>query len=227
MNLSLSAMWASMGLLSKIIALFLMGMGAASLGVVIERAIFLALASAQSRLFAPEASRLLTEGKLDEIAELSLRYPRSQLASLLRAGARRFVAFEIQQIDGERGLPPVEAARREMARRSEQLSAELRSGMGVLASVGSISPFVGLFGTVIGIITAFEGIAKTGSGGLGAVSAGIAEALIETAFGLLVAIPAVLSFNYLSSRIDAVEMAIGSAASEFIDGLEHLHGHGR
>jgi biopolymer transport protein ExbB len=225
MNLSFAAMWATMGLLSKIIAVFLLGMGVVSLGVMLERLVFLALASSQSRRFAPEASKLLTEGKLEELAELAARYPRSQLAALLRAGARRFLAFSGQAKHGEQGLPPVEAAKREMARRSEQLSAELRSGMGVLASVGSISPFVGLFGTVVGIITAFEGIAKTGSGGLGAVSAGIAEALIETAFGLMVAIPAVLSFNFLSSKIDTAELAISNAASEFVDGLEHLHGH--
>lgn len=227
MHLSLSAMWATMGLLSKIIAVFLLGMGVVSLGVMIERLVFLALASSQSQRFAPEASRLLTEGKLEELAELAARYPRSQLAALLRAGARRFLAFSGQAQGGEEGLPPVEAAKREMARRSELLSAELRSGMGVLASVGSIAPFVGLFGTVVVIITAFEGIAKTGSGGLGAVSAGIAEALIETAFGLMVAIPAVLSFNFLSSKIDSTELAISTAASEFVDGLEHLHGHGR
>lgn len=227
MNLSLTAIWASMGALSKVIAVFLATMGVASLGVLIERLVYLAVTTAQSRRFAPDASRLLAAGKLDDIADLAARYPRSPLASLLRAGARRFLAFEEQTLDGERGLPPVEAARREMARRSEQLSAELRSGMGLLASVGSISPFVGLFGTVIGIITAFEGIAKSGSGGLGAVSAGIAEALIETAFGLMVAIPAVLAFNYLSARIESIELAIGSAAGEFVDGLEHLHGHQR
>lgn len=227
MNLSLTAIWASMGLLSKIIAVFLAGMGVASFGVLLERLLYLATTTAQSRQFAPSASQLLAEGRLDDIAILAARYPRSPLASLLRVGARRFLAFEEQALDAAGGLPPVEAARREMARRSEQLSAELRSGMNVLASVGSISPFVGLFGTVIGIITAFEGIAKSGSGGLGAVSAGISEALIETAFGLMVAIPAVLAFNYLSARIETIELAISSAAGEFVDGLEHLHGHGR
>ena len=89
-------------------------------------------------------------------------------------------------------LTAVELAQREAERQKEAVGLELRRGMGVLASVGSVAPFVGLLGTVVGIITAFQGIATTGSGGLGAVSAGIAEALIETALGLCVAIPAVL-----------------------------------
>src|SRR6185295_6424258 len=87
-----------------------------------------------------------------------------------------------------------------------------------------IAPFVGLLGTVVGIITAFQGIATTGSGGLGAVSAGIAEALIETAFGLAVAIPAVLCWNYLSTRIAADEAALERFAGELLDEMEDAHG---
>jgi biopolymer transport protein ExbB len=107
-----------------------------------------------------------------------------------------------------------------MARRAEQVSADLRRGMNVLASVGSVAPFVGLFGTVIGIINAFHGIAATGSGGLAAVSAGIAEALIVTAIGLGVAIPCVLLFNSISGRIDRFELALSSAGGEFADWLD-------
>ena len=90
----------------------------------------------------------------------------------------------------------------------------------MLASVGSVAPFVGLLGTVVGIIAAFEGIAKEGSGGIGAVSAGIAEALVVTAFGLVVAIPAVLAFNYLSGRADQLTLALERARGEFLDHLE-------
>lgn len=217
MNLSFSAMWATMGLLSKIIAVFLLGMGVVSLGVMLERLVFLALASSQSQRFAPEASKLLTEGKLEELAELAARYPRSQLAALLRAGARRFLAFSGQAKHGEQGLPPVEAAKREMARRSEQLSAELRSGMGVLASVGSISPFVGLFGTVVGIITAFQGLSSDGGGGLSSVAGGISEALVATAVGLMVAIPSVVAFNLFNGRVEGFQIDMNDVASELID----------
>jgi len=77
---------------------------------------------------------------------------------------------------------------------------------------------------VVGIIAAFQGIASTGSGGLGSVSAGISEALIETAFGLMVAIPAVLFFNYLTTRTNSIETALGRSVGELLDDLENHHG---
>src|SRR5690606_25244821 len=124
----------------------------------------------------------------------------------------------------DRRAGPVEMAKRELNRKLELLAAEARRGMGVLASTGSTAPFIGLFGTVIGIITAFQGIAAAGGGGIGAVSAGIAEALIVTAVGLVVAIAAVLAFNALSARFERFDMMMQHAASELIDHLEGAHG---
>ena len=97
---------------------------------------------------------------------------------------------------------------------------------GRTVAVGSTAPFIGLFGTVIGIITAFQGIAAAGGGGIGAVSAGIAEALIVTAVGLFVAITAVLFFNYLSGRFDQLDMSMQHSAGELVDFLEGRHGNG-
>jgi biopolymer transport protein ExbB len=96
----------------------------------------------------------------------------------------------------------------------------MNRGLGVLASTGSVAPFVGLLGTVLGIVASFEGIAREGGGGLGAVSAGIAEALVVTALGLLVAIPAVLAFNHLSTRVERLLLALDHASSELVDHLE-------
>src|SRR5204863_6072292 len=115
---------------------------------------------------------------------------------------------------------PAERTRRYLERLLEELGADLRRGMAVLASVGSVAPFVGLLGTVVGIITAFQGISATGSGGLSSVAAGISEALVETALGLAVAIPAVLAFNYLSQQIAREESGLTSSAGELIDLLE-------
>src|SRR4029077_8045875 len=105
------------------------------------------------------------------------------------------------------------------------------AGLGVR---GVVAPFVGLVGTVLGIISAFQGIVATGSGGLSSVAAGIAEALIETALGLAVAIPAVLAFNYLSTTIARDEMALNTAAGELLDTIDgwverdvQTHGSGR
>ena len=93
----------------------------------------------------------------------------------------------------------------------------LQKGVNTLATIGSTAPFVGLLGTVVGVINAFTGIASTGSGGIGAVSAGIAEALVETALGLFVAIPAVWFYNYLSNRLEYFNVEMDNSSSELVD----------
>jgi biopolymer transport protein ExbB len=95
--------------------------------------------------------------------------------------------------------------------------AELKRGVSTLATIGSTAPFVGLFGTVVGIINAFKGISTEKSTGLGAVAGGISEALVTTAVGLFVAIPAVWMFNYFTGRIDAFDVEMGNSSSELID----------
>jgi biopolymer transport protein ExbB len=120
-------------------------------------------------------------------------------------------------------VPPVELVRRELERKGDAQAAQLKRGLGILASVGSTAPFVGLLGTVIGIIGAFEGIATEGSGGLGAVSAGISEALVVTALGLMVAIPATLIFNFLSTKADGIMLALDQARGQLVDHLEARH----
>jgi len=111
----------------------------------------------------------------------------------------------------------IAAVNRAVDRSSMRTVADLRRGLGALATVGSTAPFVGLLGTVAGIITAFQAMAASGSGGLGTVSAGIAEALATTAFGLLVAIPAVMMFNYLTNRVEEMEVDINDSANELVD----------
>ncbi|HEU4406281.1 MAG TPA: MotA/TolQ/ExbB proton channel family protein [Polyangiaceae bacterium] len=236
MGFNLVEIWHTMGSLSKLVAISLVAMAVLVLGVVIERSFAMARGTAQSRAFAKEAAPAIDRGDWQAVVDLAKNYAHSPLARLLGGGARHYLSF-VEAQDGTRvsyrsapphekgaGLDPVEATRRELARGAETVGAELRTGMGMLASIGSITPFVGLFGTVVGIITAFQGIAKSGSSGLGAVSAGIAEALVMTAFGLLVAIPAVLLFNYLNGKIDGVERKLTTATGEFLDNLEHYHG---
>jgi biopolymer transport protein ExbB/TolQ len=92
--------------------------------------------------------------------------------------------------------------------------------MNVLASTGSTAPFVGLLGTVLGIINAFKLIAANGSGGIGTIGAAIGEALVVTGYGLVVAIPSVLVFNWLSGRITNYESGLLNSGGELIDRLE-------
>ncbi len=111
----------------------------------------------------------------------------------------------------------VDTVRRAIQRASALTANDLKKGIAALATIGATAPFVGLLGTVVGIITAFQGIAATGSGGLGAVSAGISEALVETALGLVVAIPAVWFYNYLTGRIEYFNVEMDNSSSELVD----------
>src|SRR5690606_31007966 len=187
MELSLVEIWESMGILSKAVAIGLVGMGVASTFVIIERMLVMQNAMRRSGEFAKQARPLLEQRDLEGILALSKAAPFkvAPLSRLFRYGLESFAAHR-----EDRRAGPVEMAKRELNRKLELLAAEARRGMGVLASTGSTAPFIGLFGTVIGIITAFQGIAAAGGGGIGAVSAGIAEALIVTAVGLVVAIAA-------------------------------------
>ena len=221
MKFDLAHIWASMGIMSRLVAFALVAMAIASIAVVVERIIALGRQDSESRVFTREVGPALEEWDTGTIIDVADKYKRSAVARLVAAAFRRFQRA-VESPDG--GLTPVELARREMERKREAIGADLRSGMSVLASVGSIAPFVGLLGTVVGIIGAFQTIGSTGSGGLGAVSAGIAEALIVTAFGLAVAIPAVLFFNYLSTRIASVERILERSAGELADEMENEHG---
>lgn len=221
MQFDLAHIWASMGVLSKLVAFALVLMAVASIAVVVDRVLVLARAGRETLKFTRAAGAHIEAWDAERLCKVAESYEISMLAKLVASGVGRFVrACD----DPQGGVPPVELARREMARKREGIGADLRRGLGVLASVGSIAPFVGLLGTVIGIITAFRTIALTGSGGLGAISAGIAEALIVTALGLAVAIPAVLCFNYLSTRIAAVERMLERSSGELLDEMENEYG---
>jgi biopolymer transport protein ExbB len=218
MSFSPLHIWASMGLPSKVIATFLLLMATMSLAVVVERHITLLRGANETRRFLGSIVPLLetaTYADAVKVADASRLSPFARIAKPILG----------KVTSGQEGnLSPIELAHREAERQKEAVGIELRRGMGVLASVGSVAPFVGLLGTVVGIITAFQGIATTGSGGLGAVSAGIAEALIETALGLCVAIPAVLFFNQLNTKINGIESELGRRTGELLDELETRYG---
>jgi biopolymer transport protein ExbB/TolQ len=215
MDLNLVHIWETMSFLSKIVAITLVVMGVGSAYVAIERLLVLRKAFTSSALFARKSRPLLDELEIEVLVDLSRgrEFAKAPLAKLTRMGVEAYQRHG----DAEQRL---EFARRDLERRLDELGAEARKGVGFLASVGSTAPFIGLFGTVIGIIVAFQGIAAAGGGGIEAVSAGIAEALIVTAIGLAVAISSVLIFNYLSARFDKLDMAMQHAAGELLDHLE-------
>jgi biopolymer transport protein ExbB len=223
MSFNLSHIWAHMTALNKGIAFILFMMAVSFIGITIERLITFSRSAKESRSFALRTGKLLAEWKIDEIVPVAGEHESSALARLFGPIIRRYVdAFEDL---GNGGLSPLQLARNEAERRKEAIGEELRRGMNLIATVGSISPFVGLLGTVVGIIGAFAGIGASGSAGMSSIMGGISEALIETAFGLIVAIPSVIAFNFLNAKISAIETALGRSASELLDELENHQGH--
>jgi biopolymer transport protein ExbB len=208
------AMWGQMGWLARFVVIALFVMSAWSIGVMIDRIIAYNGARGQSRAFAPAVAGALREGKLDEAIKIGDRYGKSHLAKVVVAGLQEFRAHQMSSdISGEE----IEASRRALERAEAIVHAELKRGVSTLATIGSTAPFVGLFGTVVGIINAFKGISSSKSTGLGAVAGGISEALVTTAVGLFVAIPAVWMYNYFSGRIEAFDVEMGNSSSELLD----------
>ena len=198
--------------IAVVIALFIMS--AWSIGVMIDRAIAFNGARNQSRQFAPAVAGALREGKLDEAIKIADRFGKSHLAKVVVAGLQEFRAHQMSsEISGEE----IDASKRALERAEAIVHAELKRGISTLATIGSTSPFVGLFGTVIGIINAFRGISSEKSVGLGAVAGGISEALVTTAVGLFVAIPAVWMYNYFTNRVEAFDVEMGNSSSELVD----------
>lgn len=208
------SMWNQMNWPARLVVITLFIMSAWSIGVMIDRWLAFSAARKQSRAFAPAVAGALREGKLDEAIKIAERHKKSHLAKVVVAGLQEFSAHEASaDIPGEH----IEASKRALERAEAIVNAEFRRGLGGLATIGSTAPFVGLFGTVIGIINAFKGIASEKSAGLGAVSAGISEALVTTAVGLFVAVPAVWMYNLFSTRVDSFSVEMGNSSSELID----------
>jgi biopolymer transport protein ExbB len=208
------SMWRSMGGSAKAVVVLLFIMSAWSIGVMIDRWIAYQAARKQSRIFAPAVAGALKDGKIDEAISIAEQNKRSHLAKVVTAGLQEFQAHQVSaEIPGE----TIEASKRALERAAAIVHAELKRGVSGLATIGSTAPFVGLFGTVVGIIHAFQAIAAQKSAGIGAVSAGIAEALVTTAIGLFVAVPAVWVYNYFTSKIEAFDVEMDNSSSELID----------
>jgi biopolymer transport protein ExbB/biopolymer transport protein TolQ len=217
-GLNLIEMWGTMTWVAKGVAFILVIMSMWSFGVAIERIYTFTQARNQSKAYAPQVAKHLKDGRLKDAIALSasknFRY--SHLAKVVLAGLQE---FQFQQESGgtlsREDL--VDSVRRSIQRATALTQSDLKKGVNTLATIGTTAPFVGLLGTVVGVITAFQGIAASGSGGIGAVSAGIAEALVETALGLIVAIPAVWFYNYLTGRLDYFNVEMDNSSSELVD----------
>jgi len=208
------SLWHQMGTLAKLVVVVLFLMSGWSIGVMIDRALAFSAARNQSRAFAPAVAGALKDGKIEEAIKIADRNKKSHLAKVVSAGLQEFKAHgESTELPGEE----LEASRRALERAEAIVHAELKRGLSTLATVGSTAPFVGLFGTVVGILNAFKGISSAKATGLAAVAGGISEALVTTAIGLFVAIPAVWMFNYFTGRVEAFDVEMENSSSELID----------
>ena len=216
--MDLLELWEQMGIAVRLLMAVLAIMSMWSVGVFFERVFTFTQATKQSKLFAPQVAKHLKDGKLKEAIAVSqskgFRY--SHLSKVVLAGLQEYQFQQDSGVEMEKD-DIVDSVRRAIQRAAALTAADLKKGMAALATIGSTAVFVGLLATTLGVINAFQGIAATGSGGLGAVSGGISEALVGTAVGLFVAIPAVWFYNYLTGKVEYFNVEMDNSSSELVD----------
>ncbi len=215
---SVVEMWNSMGLLSKGITLFMILMAIYMLAIIIERAIRFYNGSKQSFDYVVALRRELQRGNVEAAIQAAKTYPWSPLAKVMEAGLSEYragmLALKTEGPDEVGEFDLVDAVNRALERVKERETTNLRKGLGGLATIASAAPFIGLFGTVVGIINAFRKL--SGGGGLDVIGPGIAEALVSTAIGLAVAIPAAMFFNFFTGIVERFTVDINDVSSEFV-----------
>jgi biopolymer transport protein ExbB len=209
----LRTMWHNMSIIAQVVVGILFLLSAWSLGVMIDRVLMYSAARKQSRVFVQQVAGALREGKLDEAISIAERNKKSHIAKVVATGLSEFQSASSQVADME----VIEAAKRGLDRSVAIVHAEMKRGLSGLATIGSTAPFVGLFGTVVGIINAFKGIESTKATGLSAVAGGISEALVTTALGLLVAVPAVWAYNYFTNKVEAFDVEMDNSSMELVN----------
>lgn len=216
MQFGLVEMWQAMGGLAKTVGILLIFLSIVAFYFFIEKNIVFAKAKRKSKQIAPKLASLLKSGKVEEALNLSSKkeYKGSHLARITASGIQEFFEGKKANLNIEEQIA---AASRGMDRSSTIFAQELKKGLSLVATIATSSPFIGLFGTIGGIINAFRGMALTGSGGIGAIAGGIAEALITTAFGIGVAIIALWCYNILNSRVEVYQAEMANTKSEIID----------
>jgi biopolymer transport protein ExbB/TolQ len=210
-------LWHTMTPIAQGVVVLLLSMSIYSLTLAFERFLYYRKARKQSVAYAKIVTGYLKQDKLQEAIDSSKKFKNSHVARVLSAGLYEFSHDVRSGGDKVSGHDMIEAAERAIEREALVTTADMKKGLSGLATIGTTAPFIGLFGTVIGIINAFRGMALTGSGGIAAVSAGIAEALVTTALGLFVAIPAVWMFNIFMNNIERFQVEMSNSSNELID----------
>jgi len=214
--MSFTELLGNVGLFGAAVMCCLIALSIFSIALIVDKHRRFRLATRQSQQFKPAFAKFLHGGEIPALIEAARVNPTSHVAQVVSAGILEYEGVRQGGGDPVASLELVTSAIRDSM--SESLI-QLKRGLGFLATIGSTAPFIGLFGTVVGIINAFRGIAATGSGGMGAVSGGIAEALVATALGIFVAIPAVVAFNHFTGKLENFHVEMNRASSQLVNCL--------
>jgi biopolymer transport protein ExbB/TolQ len=214
--MSLNELLGHVGIFGGAVMVCLALLSVFSVGMIIDKHRRFRSASRQTEKFKQEFKKFLHGGDVQDLIKAAQPYQSSYVAQVVLAGITEYDGVRESGRDPGASLELVTSALRDSM--SETLI-QLRQGLGFLATIGSTAPFIGLFGTVVGIINAFRSIAATGSGGMSVVSGGIAEALVSTALGIFVAIPAVVAFNHFTGKIETFHVQMNRASSQLVNRL--------
>ena len=206
----------NVGLFGAAVIFCLVALSIFSVGVMVDKYRRFRSAARESQAFKPVFAKFVHGGEVQELLDAAQQHQKSHVAQVVSAGILEYEGVRQAGGDPVASLELVTSALRDSM--SETLI-QLKQGLGFLATIGSTAPFVGLFGTVAGIINAFRNIAATGSGGMSVVSGGIAEALVTTALGIFVAIPAVAAFNYFTGKIENFHIEMNRASTQLVNRL--------
>jgi biopolymer transport protein ExbB/TolQ len=215
MDWNLIAMLQAMSVTAKGVVVMLLLMSAISIGLAVERGLRYSVARNQSRIFVQQVTPVLEEGKLDEAISIAERNRKSPVASIVGTGLAEFTSGPPHASSTEL----IDAAERGLERSVATIHSDLKRGLSGLATIGSTAPFVGLFGTVVGIMNAFRASAPAKAAGIQSVASGISEALVTTALGLLVAVPAVWCYNYFTTKVENFDVEMENSSMELVSYL--------
>ena len=213
--MTITELLGNVGVFGLAVMICLAALSIYSVGLILDKHRRFRLASRQSHTFKTVFGKSLRAGEIQNVIDAARKNQRSYMAQVVSAGLTEYEARETGS-DRDDSLEVVSTA---LDNAKEEALIEMKRGLGLLATIGSTAPFIGLFGTVVGIINAFRGIAANGSGGMAAVSGGIAEALVATALGIFVAIPAVVAFNQFTGKLDQFQVEMNKASSELVNFL--------
>jgi biopolymer transport protein ExbB/TolQ len=213
-------LWEQMSIVVKIITVGMIGMSVYMFYVLAERLLTYRAASDQSIRYVQALGEYLRQHKVNEALNSARSMPKSPVAKVMEAGLQALLqgreALKTEGPDDVGDFDLVDSVNRALERVKERETSNLRKGLAYLGTTASATPFIGLLGTVVGILGTFQ-LLKGGTVTINEIGPKISEALVSTALGLGVAIIAAMAFNFFTSRVEQYVIDMNDVSSEFID----------